>query len=401
MFLLKSAWDNIRFHGKRSILSILLIAIASGAILLYRGFVEYSEQGMALGFIKTSGHIQISRVPADGTTESESLLTAADLDSLKLIFTTTPHVSAYDAVLRVQGIIGTEERSALFWGAGYDAPQKFGATAGTPVFAGEQGLVIGKDLFETLKLDSVQPVSVNIMSSIGQSGFLTGSFDVSGYLDTGVPQNDAGFVIASRSALLDFFELEDSASYIRLFLQKDSDMPAVQTYLDRYFAEHGVPFQTKNWKTLNPSWEQISGLFNAQFTVISGILCVLIFVALTQSLSASFMERIGEFGTMEAIGLKKSSLIGMLVLEVCFLSLAGIIGGILFAQSGNILTEIFHIMMVPPGYSKGYRLNFYITAPAILRTQCFIFLTAVISVFYPIYTIRKYGAVQLIHYNGS
>ena len=91
----------------------------------------------------------------------------------------------------------------------------------------------------------------------------------------------------------------------------------------------------------------------------------------------------------------------MLVLEVCFLSLAGIIGGILFAQSGNILTEIFHITMVPPGYSKGYRLNFYITAPSILRTQCFIFLTAIISVFYPIYTIRKYGAVQLIHYNGS
>ena len=126
MFLLKSAWDNIRFHGKRSILSILLIAIASGAILLYRGFVEYSEQGMALGFIKTSGHIQISRAP-DGTTESESLLTAADLDSLKLIFATTPHIWAYDAVLRVQGIIGTEERSALFWGAGYDEPQKFGA----------------------------------------------------------------------------------------------------------------------------------------------------------------------------------------------------------------------------------------------------------------------------------
>lgn len=398
MFLLKSAWDNIRFHGKRSMLSIALIAIASGTILLYRGFVEYSEQGMAIGFIETSGHIQISRSQADGTRESEALLTAADLDSLKLIIAKTPHVSTYDAVLRIQGIIGAGECSSIFWGAGYDAPQKFGATSGTPVFAGERGLVVGKGLFEALKLDSAQQNSVTLMSSVGRNGIRAGSFDVTGYLDTGMPQNDAGFVAASRSALIDLFELEDSASYIRLFLQKDSDMPAVQAYLDRSFAEHGARFQTKNWKTLNPSWEQVSSLFHMQFTVISGILCVLIFVALTQSLSASFMERIGEFGTMEAIGLKKSSLIGMLVLEICLLSLAGIIGGILLAQSGAGLTEILDITMTPPGYSKGYRLNFYISAAEILRTQCFIFLTTVVSGLYPIYTIRKYGAVQLIHF---
>ena len=60
MFLLKSAWDNIKFHKKRSILSILLITIASAAILLYRGFVEYSEQGMAIGFIQESGHLQVA-----------------------------------------------------------------------------------------------------------------------------------------------------------------------------------------------------------------------------------------------------------------------------------------------------------------------------------------------------
>ena len=380
MFLLKSAWDNIRFHGKRSMLSIALIAIVSGTILLYRGFVEYSEQGMAIGFIETSGHIQISRSQADGTRESEALLTAADLDSLKLIIAKTPHVSTYDAVLRIQGIIGAGECSSIFWGAGYDAPQKFGATSGTPVFAGERGLVVGKGLFEALKLDSAQQNSVTLMSSVGRNGIRAGSFDVTGYLDTGMPQNDAGFVAASRSALIDLFELEDSASYIRLFLQKDSDMPAVQAYLDRSFAEH------------------VSSLFHMQFPVISGILCVLIFVALTQSLSASFMERIGEFGTMEAIGLKKSSLIGMLVLEICLLSLAGIIGGILLAQSGAGLTEILDITMTPPGYSKGYRLNFYISAAEILRTQCFIFLTTVVSGLYPIYTIRKYGAVQLIHF---
>ena len=104
---------------------------------------------------------------------------------------------------------------------------------------------------------------------------------------------------------------------------------------------------------------------------------------------------------MEAIGLKRSSVMQMLVLEVCLISLAGIIGGIVLAQLGNTLTEIGNITMTPPGYTRAYRLSFYITLPAILTTQFFIFLTGIIAVLHPMYTICKHSTVQLIHYNGS
>ena len=400
MFLLKSAWDNIVFHTKRSILSVMLIAIASGAILLYRGFVEYSEQGLALGFIADKGHIRVNIQGLSDTPNSKSkLLSKKDLQDLQALYKTIPTVKNYDSVLHFQGIIGTEDKSVIFWASGYDNPQALGATEGMPVFADSQDMVLGKGLYETLKLNLSASPFVNIMASIGQSGVVTGSFPVSGWLDTGVPQNDAGLVIASRSAVIEFFELEDCASYNRLFLQKDSDMPKVQALLDSYFKEHNLHFETQNWKELHPSWEQISGLFNTQFSVISAILCILIFVALTQSLSASFMERIAEFGTMEAIGLKKSSIIYMLVLEVCILSLAGIVGGTLLAHLGNVFTDTFDITMVPPGYSRGYRLNFYITLQSVCRTQLFIFFTGIISVLYPIYTINKHSTVQLIHYN--
>ena len=436
MFLLKSVWDNILFHAKRSFLSVLLITIASSAMLLYRGFVEYSEQGLALSFISNSGHIQVSMKSADEQSAAEpqstgtestantdvntantdtitntnsgnsdrntgtALLSARDMEMLRSIYADMPVVKSSDAVLNFQGIIGTDTDTAVFWGAGYDAPQRLGATDGTPVFAGDQSLVLGKELFETLKLNTAQEPFVNLMSSIGDSGLLTGSFAVSGWLDTGTPQNDTGLVIASRGALLDFFELKDSASYMRIYLHKDTDMPAAQAALDSYFAEHQLPYQTQNWKELNPSWEQISGLFRNQSSFISIILYILIFTALTQSLSASFMERIGEFGTMEAIGLKRSSVMQMLVLEVCLISLAGIIGGIVLAQLGNSLTETWNITMTPPGYTRAYRLSFYITLPAILTTQLFIFLTGIIAVLHPMYTICKHSTVQLIHYNG-
>ena len=77
MFLLKSVWDNILFHAKRSFLSVLLITIASSAMLLYRGFVEYSEQGLALGFISNSGHIQVSMKSADEPQHTDNSGTVA------------------------------------------------------------------------------------------------------------------------------------------------------------------------------------------------------------------------------------------------------------------------------------------------------------------------------------
>ena len=162
MFLLKSVWDNILFHAKRSFLSVLLITIASSAMLLYHGFVEYSEQGLALGFISNSGHIQVSMKSAaepqstgTGNTANTdntgtALLNARDMETLRSIYADMPAVKSSDAVLNFQGIIGTDTDTAVFWGAGYDSPQHLGATEGTPVFAGDQSLVLGKKLFETL-----------------------------------------------------------------------------------------------------------------------------------------------------------------------------------------------------------------------------------------------------------
>lgn len=402
MFLLKSAWDNIKFHKKRSILSILLITIASAAILLYRGFVEYSEQGMAIGFIQESGHLQVALKDFwNKKNTADMILTAHDMNKLKDLFDKTPEIVSSDAVLNFQGIIRTQNSSSIFCGAGYDEPHSLGAPEGVPVFEGDNSLVLDKALFNSLGLDLENNNYVNIMTAIGEKKIETGSFEVSGTIDIGTPQNAAGFLIASRKDILDFFGMEDAASYIRLYLKNNQDIKKIENKLNSVFKENNLNFEVKNWKTLNPSWQQVSDLFNAQFIVISGILYVLIFTALTQSLSASFMERIGEFGTMEAIGLKKSMLISILILEVCILSIAGIIGGILLSQAGNIITQIFDIKMNPPGSTSYYLLNFFITAEAVIKTQIFIFFTALISVIYPIYTIKKYSSIKLINYNIS
>ncbi|MGP1438485.1 MAG: ABC transporter permease [Treponema sp.] len=400
MFLLKTAFANIFFHKKRSLLSILLIAVASSTILLYKGYVEYSERGLALSFIENSGHIQVACKDFwDGKIENNKLLTASDIDTLEEYFFSVSKIEKVDAILNFQGIIGTENSSKIFWGIAYDEPHELGVTEGIPVFEEDNSLVLGVGLFNALDINFKNNNIVNLMTTISSNEINSGSFEVSGYIDSGVSQNDAGFVIASRHALLDFFELDNVASCIRIYLEDEKDVKQIQKLFNSYFEKNNLVFETRDWKTLNPTWAQISSLFNTQFSVISFILCILIFVSLTQSIGASFMERLSEFGTMEAIGLNKISLIFSLIMEVLLLSLLGVVLGILFSYLGNSIAETFNITMTPPGYSKGFPLRFFITTTSIFKTQFFILLTCLIATLQPIYTIGRLTTARLMHYS--
>lgn len=402
MFLIKSAFDNIVFNKKRAIFSILLIAIASASIILLQGYVEYSKQGMALGFIAKSGNLQIGKKGSwDILRNGIDTLHAQDIAQLRTFCTQLPEAEKIDAVLEFNGIIGTQNRSSVFWGLAYDHPHTAGITEGTPLFADDQGVVLGEGLFNALNIDLNAEHSVNLMTSNITGDISVGSFDVTGYLTTGNVQTDSGLVIASRKILLALFELDDTATYMRLFLKHDEDLKQVECSLHNFFREHNLDFETRNWKQLNPMWEQINGLNEIQFSVVSAILCVLIFVSLTQSLSANFMERIGEFGTMEAIGLKKTAVVWLLVIEVCLLSVCGILLGIVLAQFGNLTTEFLRIKWTPPGYSTPYLLHFFITAHSMMITQFFIFITCLTAIIYPIYTVKKHSSISLMHYTNT
>ena len=402
MFLIKTAFDNIVFNKKRNIFSILLIAIASASIILLQGYVEYSKQGMALGFIAKSGNLQIGKKGSwDILRNGIDTLNAHDITQLRNFCAQLPETEQIDAVLEFNGIIGTQNRSSVFWGVAYDNPQTAGITAGTPLFADDQGVILGETLFNALSIDLNAEHSVNLMTSNITGDISVGSFDVTGYLTTGNVQTDSDLVITSRKILLDLFELDDTATCIRLFLKNDADLKQAEHSLHNFFREHNLDFETRNWKQLNPMWEQINGLNTIQFSVVSAILCILIFVSLTQSLSANFMERIGEFGTMEAIGLKKTTIIWLLVIEVCLLSVCGILLGILIAQCGNLTAELLHIKWTPPGYNQPYVLHFYITAHSIGITQFFIFITCLTAIMYPIYTVKKQSSISLMHYTNT
>lgn len=399
MFLIESAWSNIVFNKKRNIFSVLLIAIASASILLFHGYVEYCKEGLKITFVDKSGNLQVAAHSADSPDENGKLLTADDMEKLNSFFTSAKEISKTDAVLEFNGIIGTQKSSTIFWGASYDKPETVGVSAGEPVFSGENRVVLGETLYKKLKLDEENSEKfVTLMTTSVTNDVAAASFSVSGYLSTGNLQADSGLVIASRRTILDLFGEEDAASYIRIFLKNDKDEALVRAKLQSFFEENRLDFHVRDWKEINPEWKQINTMNEIQFSVVSFILCVLIFVSLTQSLQTLFMERIGEFGTMEAVGLKKSSILCILVFEVCIISFIGIVSGIFLSKLGSFTAQSLHIEWTPPGYTKPYALSFFIRPSSLLQTQFFIFTSCVFSLIYPLYVVKKHSSFRLMRY---
>jgi putative ABC transport system permease protein len=397
------AWSNLFYNIRRTVLMILLIAVALCSVILYRGYVAYSREGMKLGFIERSGNLQIAIPDFWKFGGNDQVMEAETIDAVYEILNGDPDIKQIEPVLDFSGIIGTEAVSRIFWGKAYENPYNyFGVVDGTPLFPGGGGFVVGSKLAETLDIykDNKLPVEeifVNIMASLGPSGLSLGSFAVSGVTDTGIPQNDEGLVIASRSEILDFFGFDNTATYIQVYLYNDKKTGDVEKYIRNEAETKNIAVETRNWRQLNPGYSQINTLNEIQCSVFSVILCILIFISITQALSTALNERLSEFGTLEAIGLKKKKITALLVFEVLFLSQLGLCLGIVFAYAAKSLVAGLNIMLTFPGYSTAYPLQFFLLFDDIAGSALFIFAACVLAMVSPVRHILHNTVIRLIY----
>lgn len=384
--LINLAWSNLWYNKKRTILQFLLILITLAALILYKGYIDYSKEGMALGFIEKSGHLQIK-------SKKSEYLSPEDLNKLFSNLNEKTEVSKLEAVLKFSGIIGNENTSTIFWGEAYDNPdKKYGVCEGAPVFPNSENLVLGKVLADNLGINSPDEY-VNILTNSPNSGMSLSSFSVSGFTDTGIPENDSGLVIASRQTIIDFLGEENIASHIQIFLKKNKNLKCFENAIKEEFPEYEI----KNWIELNPSYNQVNSMNEMQYRVVSIIMCILVFVSLTQSLSTAFNERLYEFGMLESIGLKKLKISLMLYMEVLFLVIFGVILGLIFSELTNLIIRVCNIEFIPPGYSSGFKLNFYITKLNIFSSIAFIFVTCFLALLIPIKNVLRNTVVNLMN----
>ena len=136
---------------------------------------------------------------------------------------------------------------------------------------------------------------------------------------------------------------------------------------------------------LRPRADQIVDILNTAGLVILLVLFVIIMVGITNTFRMIMIERIKEIGTMRALGMQRSGIRSLFILEALFLSLGGAIAGLLLAGIVMlILSRIFWGFESPIFIllKNGY-LTFKLIPPQMLLHFGIVAVLTILAAFFP------------------
>ena len=178
-------------------------------------------------------------------------------------------------------------------------------------------------------------------SLFGGSESLFSGEDLVGEVDEGVNDQDLLTILGDTSEAEVYRQLDPDAWYYVLLKLEDgrSVQRSIQT-LNRTFEEKGLPVRAYDWVQAAGGIAQLVSGLKLVFNVLIIIVAVVAVIIIMNTLVISITERIGEIGTMRAIGARRSFVRRMITLETLMISVVfGLLGILLGSGIIGILNQ--------------------------------------------------------------
>lgn len=392
------AWNSLWTNKQRTVFIIILISLAFASMVVFNGYTRYMIEGMEMGYVEKTGSFQIA-TKGYFDNNYDKLLSSEDIEQIKILLEDDERVDEVSEVLLFSGIVGDNDNSTPFIATAVKDPlSRFGCSEGLPIIQNDDILLGGKLAKNLNKYNQIiqqtGETSVNVMASLAGSGLSFSSFNVSGTYDTGTTEVDSRHLVIKLDTALNMFSLTECASYIEVKLFDNKNLRSVILNISDLLSDK---FEVKDWKELNPSYAQVSGMFNTIQIFFCLIMYFFIFVALSFSLNTEFTERLNEFGTLKAIGASKKTLITIIIDEVIMITLISLLIGYGEAWFVRYLSTVCDWQFVPPGEENGYKLYLIFNRTNIWLSACFITIVCLLSSIVPLCKTIKYSPDRLMH----
>ncbi len=409
--IFKIASRNILRNGRRSVMTLLAIAVGGIAIVLFGEFIAFVRVSLETNAVENVGHLTVFRKGyfdygsgnpgAFGIDHYEDVIrTIADDPVIQ------PTLNVVTPTISMSGIAGNFaiDASKTFLGTGYVPGDReklrrwdaHGVTARRVL--PEPGLsdqdesrgVVGVGLARVLGLCSAlgipdcpprpEPAARRVSASsvapppIGLDPELdpgarprsprldllaataSGAPNVmSLYVARAEPQGarelDENVVLMSFSLAqkLLYGRGEKKATGIILQLRRTRDLAKVRARLGELFAAHHWDLEARDFAEREPFYRQAVGMFGAIFLFIAAIMGVIVLFTVVNTMGMSVAERTNEIGTVRALGVRRGGVRRLFVVEGAMLGMLGATLGIALGQVAAILFDRVGATWTPPG----------------------------------------------------
>ena len=397
IYSMKLAWLNLLRNGRRSLLSVMIIAIAVFAITSAGGFGLYTYDSLKEMAARNTGHLTLSQ-PGYFEQDEEMPLS----NGLSETETITNRIMKEDKVRGVQpriyfnGLISNGNKSTIFVGTGVNEREfamkgpfldiKQGSTLmdvhSSRYDPTEPQVMLAKDLAVNLKVGVGDWVT--LLATTTDGALNAYDFKVQSIYGTGVPELDKRELYIHISMAQELLVTE-KVSTLSVFLFETEDTAQVQKQTETLLPQFAVSqeIEITPWEVRAFFYKKVKDLYDGIFGMMGIILGVVVFVSLFNSMTTSVTERTREIGTLSALGSYPTEIIAGFMREAGLLAVLGaVLGTIATALVSGFLMVADVQMPPPPGSTEGYPLYVYFSFELALYSGLGVMFICLVAAFF-------------------
>ncbi|MFY9261043.1 MAG: FtsX-like permease family protein [Gallionella sp.] len=368
MNIFKLALRGLTRNRRRSLVTLLAIALGFAAISLFAGYTHNVYSGLARQSIhgELLGHLTVSKrgMSTAGKLDPERyLLTQADVSKINALLNNQPHIKLIAPRLGLSGLASNGRASTIFIAEGIspqamDELQKNVLTEREMQSRGYQQIIkkldptrpevvtLSSGLVELLhlKIDGQAALLVNTLS--GQANAL--DITVGGSFNTGSAGSNDKFAFVPLALAQTLLDAEGRADRLTILLDDVAQTEPMRTALQAQFQQAGLDLEVKTWQELSGFYRQVHDMFDMIFGFIFSIVLTVVVMSVANSMGMTVIERTREIGTLRAIGLKRSGVVRLFTTESLLLSVFGCAVGLLVTLAVRYGINLADIHYTPP-----------------------------------------------------
>lgn len=384
------AYRNIWRNKARSIIIMLSVAIGLVAgisvLALYKGMMRSRVRTV---IESETGHIQL-HMP-EFKKDYMAAFVLPNSSKLMQDIRKIPGVKLAVGRSVTQGMLSTPTGSSGVQINGVDPETEYKASQlkkkikeGNGFTNGKKNeILVGKKLAGKMKLNPGAKLVLTFTDTA--ENIVAGAFRVAGIFESNNAPLDERNVYVSMSDLNKLLSIDTSFHEISLLLNNDEAVNQIQLTLQRKFPGYLI----ESWKEISPETELMVNTVDKYSFIIIVIIMLSLAFGIINTMLMAILERTREIGMMAALGMNRTRLFTLILIETSFLTLAGTPVGILtgwlltnhFTRSGLDLSAFGKDLLSSFGYSSVIYPEFpWDKLPAILAI---VTATALLSCLFP------------------
>ena len=411
LILMQSVWlvfsfafRNIVRQRRRSTIAIAAVAFGITALILANGFIEWIFLDFRESTIKSQlGHLQIVRPGYHdaGKADPYAFLLPDAIPELE-----TPNepqqIKAVAPRLSFSGLISRGEATLSFIGDGDDPRQQAVFGDALQISAGRNlsgddplGIIVGEGLARNLGINVGDQVI--LLANTALRGTNAVEVTIRGLFSTVTKSYDDSALRMPIDTARQLLRTQGSHTWV-ILLNDTSQTDIMLAKLRERLQKDD--FEIVPWYALADFYNKTASLFTKQIQGIRLIIALIILLSISNTMTMSVMERIGEIGTSMALGVKRTGIMRLFLSEGILLGcLGGLLGLILGLLLASVISSIGIPMPPPPGMARGYTGQILVTWDIALESLALAIATTLAASIYPAWRASRMQIVDSLRHN--